>query len=104
MGLKSEKADEMMRELEKSIKLRHEGEIKVFKDKLEVESNKLEDCHREIEIYRQQLEHATSEVDQLKTEMKEQMEMHSEAKNEIISKNKAEWDNQEKKLLLEHEP
>ena len=48
------------------------------REKLDVEQDKVEDCHREIEIYRQQLEGASQSLDQLKAEMNELRESHSQ--------------------------
>ena len=80
-----------------------EEEVKDIEIQLEVERNKLEDCHREIDIYRHQLESATRDVDHLKADIEEQKENFLRAKKDIVAKNKAEWEEHEKRLLLEHE-
>ena len=68
-----------------------------------MEQEKLEDCHREIEIYRQQLESATQSVDQIKAELIDLKESH--ASQLAALETKAGNDKQEaiNKVILEHE-
>merc|ERR1712200_352466 len=69
----------------------------------ELEQQKLEDCHREIDIYRQQLEQAALEMDKLKTEFIETKEIHAAEKQTITENSDIEKAEIVKKLTLEHE-
>merc|ERR1712223_346344 len=62
------------READEGLRKQSESNIQQAKDTLEIEQNKLEDCHREIDMYRQQLEHSTRELDRLKSEAIEEKE------------------------------
>ena len=95
-GLRKKEAEEMLRRQE-------ESNIKTAKDTLEIEQNKLEDCHREIDMYRQQLEHSTRESDRLKSEAIEEKEnFETQLKQEMAEKDK-EKEEAIKKMMLEHE-
>lgn len=61
--------DRQIGEVEKRVRTESESDVEKVRERLELELHKLEDCHREIEIYRNQLEHATQEIDRLKSEM-----------------------------------
>ena len=49
---------ERVKELAQRSRKQSESKMEVLRGRLDVEQEKLEDCHREIEIYRQQLEGA----------------------------------------------
>merc|ERR1712083_242166 len=68
-----------------------------------LEIQKLEDCHREIDIYRQQLEQAALELDKVKTEFIETQEIHAEEKKNLKENSDVEKAEIVKKLTLEHE-
>ena len=70
---------------------------------MDVEQNKLEDCHREIEIYRQQLESATHSVDQLKAEVMDLKESHADQMNALETKASNDKQEEINKVILEHE-
>lgn len=99
---------------EKSMRKESETELEEVKVKLETEINKLDDCHREIDIYRYQLEEANRALDTSKFEMKEQKEklqndlsqVRSQLETEIEelkSKFKKEKQEMKQKMELEHE-
>jgi hypothetical protein len=67
------------------------------------ERNKLEDCHREIEIYRQQLEHSTREVDRMKSDAIEEKETFENRLKKEVEQKCTEKEEAVKKLMLEHE-
>ena len=91
------------REAEEMLRRQEESNIKQAKDTLEIEQNKLEDCHREIDMYRQQLEHSTRESDRLKSEAIEDKEkFETQLRVEIAEKDK-EKEEAIKKMMLEHE-
>ena len=56
---------ERVKELAQRSRKQNESKMEVLRGRLDVEQEKLEDCHREIEIYRQQLEGATQSLDQV---------------------------------------
>ena len=56
---------ERVKELAQRSRKQSESKMEVLRGRLDVEQEKLEDCHREIEIYRQQLEGATQSLDQV---------------------------------------
>ena len=56
---------ERVKELAQRGRKQSESKMEVLRGRLDVEQEKLEDCHREIEIYRQQLEGATQSLDQV---------------------------------------
>jgi len=76
---------------EKALRKESESELEGVKIKLETEVHKLDDCHREIDIYRYQLEEANRALDSSKIDLDEekqklQMEfcqMKDELENEI---------------------
>ena len=91
------------REAEERLRKQSESNMKQAKDTLEIEQNKLEDCHREIDMYRQQLEHSTRELDRLKSEAIEEKEkFEKQLKDEIDNKDKQKEESI-KKMILEHE-
>ena len=95
-NLRRNETDELLRKQSKS-------DFEQAKNTLELEQNKLEDCHREIEVYRQQLEHSTREVDRIKSDAIEDKETFEKLlKKEIEGKCK-EKEEAVKKLMLEHE-
>ena len=91
------------REAEEMLRRQEESNIKQAKDTLEIEQNKLEDCHREIDMYRQQLEHSTRESDRLKSEAIEDKEKFEVQLKEEIAEKDIEKEEAIKKMMLEHE-
>ena len=59
---------------EKTLRKESETELEEVKTRLETEVNKLDDCHREIDIYRYQLEEANKALDSSKIELNEEKE------------------------------
>merc|ERR1712079_411299 len=80
-----------------------ESDLDKVRAQLELEIQKLEDCHREIDIYRQQLEQAALELDKVKTEFIETQEIHAEEKKNLKENSDVEKAEIVKKLTLEHE-
>ena len=80
-----------------------ETDTRHAKEILDLEQHKLSDCHREIEIYREQLEHSTRELDRMKSDAIDE-KVRSE---ELVKKEVEEKDREKgeaiKKLMLEHE-
>ena len=48
----------------------HKRETEELRAKLDTEIHKLDDCHREIDIYRYQLEEVNRSLDEVKVDMK----------------------------------
>ena len=69
----------------------------------ELEMQKLEDCHREIDIYRQQLETAALEINKIKSEFIETQQIHAAEKQTLTENSDLEKAEIVKKLTLEHE-
>ena len=90
-------------DMESRVRKESESDLDKVRSQLELELQKLEDCHREIDMYRGQLEAQAHEVDKLKTEYIEAGENHAEEKKKINEEN--DWEKAEivKKLTLEHE-
>ena len=91
------------KDTEERLRKQSESDSKQAKSTLELEQNKLEDCHREIEMYRQQLEHSTREVDRMKSDGIEENEKFVKELKEKLEEKEKEKDEEIKKLLLEHE-
>ena len=91
------------KETEERLRKQSETDYKLAKDTLELEENKLEDCHREIEMYRQQLNHSTIEVDRLKSDAIEEKENHRKLLKKQLEDKHQETEEIVKKLMLEHE-
>merc|ERR1711974_269888 len=75
----------------------------VLRGRLDVEQDKLEDCHREIEIYRQQLEGATQSLDQMKAEMIELKDAHAVKLTSMEASAASQKQEAVNKVILEHE-
>merc|ERR1719460_1274588 len=91
-----------------------ETELAYLRAKLETEMHKLDDCHREIDIYRHQLEEANRTLDAVKEEMKELQEKydfqlksmkseHESRLGELTLRFKSEKSELKQALELEHE-
>ena len=96
--------DELKRkETEERYRKESESDLEQIRETLELESHKLEDCHREIEVYRQQLEHYTREVDRLKADSIDEKETFERALNKELEEKQKQNEEAIKKLMLEHE-
>jgi RB1-inducible coiled-coil protein 1 len=96
---------EILSKRQTDVVLRNQSEIDTrhAKEILELEQNKLSDCHREIEIYREQLEHSTRELDCMKSDaIDEKVRCEEYVKKEVEEKDR-ERGEAIKKLMLEHE-
>lgn len=100
---KAEREAERLRELEAKLRGESKSQMESMREKLDVEQHKLADCHREIEIYRRQLENATENVDALKAEMSELKDAHAKAMEKQVSKAGSEKESALSNLMLEHE-
>merc|ERR1712080_82394 len=87
------------KDIEERLRKQSESDSKQAKSTLELEQNKLEDCHREIEMYRQQLEHSTREVDRMKSDGIEENEKFVKEMKEKLEEKEKEKDEEIKKLL-----
>ena len=90
------------RELECREKEYHE-KVAIVQQALELEHDKISDCNREVEMYRQQITETSTEIDRLKAEHAEAKELwaqNEEAKILSLNNEKAETT---KKLMLDHE-
>ena len=105
-----------LQELEQVSKLPddHQRETEELRARLDTEIHKLDDCHREIHIYRCQLEEVNSSLDTVRGEMKELEEKkevelqalkseHQSRMDEITGKFLAEKSELRQALELEHE-
>ena len=92
-----------MEDVESRVRKESESDLDKIRYKLEVELQKLEDCNREIDNYRQQLEQAAQEVDKLKTDSIEAKEIHESDIKKLKECNELEKADIVKKLTLEHE-
>lgn len=77
--------------------------VRELTEKLELEAHKLADCHGEIDIYRQQLNDAVTEVDKLKADHAEDEEAWRTEMEEKCEEMAKSADEARKKMLLEHE-
>ena len=93
----------VMEDVESRVRQESESDLDKMRVKLELEMQKLEDCHREIDIYRQQLEQTSHEVDKLKAESIEDKEQHETELKNMTETNELEKADIVKKLTLEHE-
>merc|ERR1712223_205489 len=91
------------READEGLRKQSESNIQQAKDTLEIEQNKLEDCHREIDMYRQQLEHSTRELDRLKSEAIEEKEHFDKKLKDNMTEKDKEKEEAVNKMILEHE-
>ena len=91
-----------------------ETELAALRAKLDTEMQKLDDCHREIDIYRHQLEEANRTLDAVKEEMKELQEKydfqlkslkseHESSLAELTLRFRSEKSELKQALELEHE-
>ena len=93
----------VMEDVESRVRKESESDLDKIRNKLELEMQKLEDCHREIDIYRQQLEQAAHEVNKLKTDSIEAKEIHESEMKKLKDASEVEKADIVKKLTLEHE-
>jgi hypothetical protein len=93
----------VMEDVEQRARKQSESDLDKIRDKLELEMQKLEDSHREIDIYQQQLQQAAQEADKLKTENIEAKELHSSNMSRLKEATDIEKAEIIKKLTLEHE-
>ena len=93
----------VMEDVESRVRKESESDLDKIRCKLELEMQKLEDCHREIDIYRQQLEQTSHEVDKLKAESIEAREQNELQLKKLTETNELEKADIVKKLTLEHE-
>merc|ERR1719219_389589 len=93
----------VIEDIESRVRKESESDLDKIRTQLELETQKLEDCHREIDIYRQQLEQTALEMDKLKTEFIETKEIHAAEKQTLTENSDIEKAEIVKKLTLEHE-
>jgi len=93
----------VIKDIESRVRNESESDLDKIRNQLELEQQKLKDCHREIDIYRQQLDQAALEMDKLKTEFIETKQIHAAEKQTITENSDIEKAEIVKKLTLEHE-
>ena len=70
-------------QLEERLRHQKENECDQLKERMETEVQKLEDCHREIDVYRGQLEESSKALDQLQQELTEEKERSGEREKQL---------------------
>lgn len=90
-------------DVEERVRKQSESDLDRVRDKLELEMQKLEDCHREIDIYRGQLEQANREIDKLKADLIDDRDTLKLGMAKIKEANECDKAEIVKKLTLEHE-
>ena len=93
----------VIEDIESRVRKESESDLDKIRTQLELEMQKLEDCHREIDIYRQQLETAALEINKIKSEFIETQQIHAAEKQTLTENSDLEKAEIVKKLTLEHE-
>ena len=93
----------VIEDIESRVRKESESDLDKIRSQLELEMQKLEDCHREIDIYRQQLETAALEMNKIKSEFIETQQIHAAEKQTLTENSDLEKAEIVKKLTLEHE-